>query len=94
MSVEATFPSPGILTEVLEPEGPVATPQFARELLTLHLKETAKTRIRELLEKKNAGTIAPAEQSTLEEYLVAGEFLDLLHARARRTLRETGSTAP
>jgi len=94
MSLPATLPSPNILTEILEPEGPVASPQFAQELLSLHLKEEAKARIRELLQKKNAGTIAPAEQSLLEEYLVAGEILDLLHANARRTLRESGSRGP
>ena len=94
MNPEATFPSSGLLTEIVEPEGSMASPQFAQELLSFHLKEEAKTRIRELLQKKNAGTISPAEQSTLQEYLVTGEFLDLLHAKARRTLRQSGSTAP
>ena len=72
----------------------MASPQFAQELLSFHLKDEAKARIRELLQKKNAGTISPAEQSTLQEYLVTGEFLDLLHAKARRTLRQSGSTTP
>lgn len=45
-------------------------------------------------QKKNAGTITPEEQIKLEEYLVAGELIDLLHAKARRTLRTSDSTAP
>jgi hypothetical protein len=93
MNPEATLPSPGILTEIVEPEGPMESPQVARELLSLHLKEEAKNRIRELLQKKNAGTITPAEQSTLEEYILAGEFLDLLHVKARRTLRQSNLSA-
>jgi hypothetical protein len=92
MNPEATFPSAGILTEIVEPEGSIESPQFAQELLSFHLKEEAKTRIRELLQKKNAGTISPAEQSTLQEYLLTGEILDLLQAKARRTLRQSGST--
>ena len=59
-------------------------------VLSFHLKEEAKIRIRELLQNKNAGTISPAEQTTLQEYLITGEFLDLLHAKARRTLRQSG----
>ena len=94
MTPQATFPSAGILTELVEPSGSIESPQFARELLALHLKEEAKERIRQLLQKKNAGTITSAEQTTLEEYMVTGEFLDLLHAKARRTIRESGSTVP
>lgn len=93
MTPEATFPSSGILAEIVEPGGSIASPQFAEELLSIHLKEEAKTRIRELLQKKNAGTISSAEQSTLQDYLLTGEFIDLLHAKARRTLRQTGTTA-
>lgn len=93
MTPQATFPPAGILPEIVEPTGSIESPQVAKELLSLHLKEEAKERIRQLLLKKNAGTITPAEQTTLEEYMVTGEFLDLLHAKARRTLRETGSTA-
>ena len=93
MTASATFPPAHLLAEIVEPVGAVESPQVARELLSLHLKEEAKERIRELLQKKNAGTITPAEQTLLEEYLVTGEFLDLLHAKARRTLRESGLMA-
>ena len=37
MNSEATLPSLGILTEIVEPEGPMESPQFARELLSLRL---------------------------------------------------------
>lgn len=94
MNPQATLPPAGILTEIVEPQGSVESPLVAKELLSLHLKEEAKERIRQLLQKKNAGTITSAEQTTLEEYLVAGELVDLLHAKARRTLRTSDSTAP
>jgi hypothetical protein len=92
MNPQATLPPAGIRTEIVEPQGPTESPEFARALLSLHLKEEAKDRIRELLLKKNAGTITQVEQQTLEEYILTGEFLDLLHAKARRTLRQSGST--
>jgi hypothetical protein len=87
MSPQIKLPSSGILTENVEPKGSVESPLVAKELLSLHLKDEAKERIRQLLQTKNTGTITPAEQTTLEEYLVAGELLDLLHAKARRTIR-------
>jgi hypothetical protein len=93
MNSQATLPPAGVLTEIVEPKGLVDSPSFAKELLSLHLKDEAKERIRQLLQKKNAGTITSAEQTNLEEYMIAGELLDLLHANARRTLR-TDTTAP
>lgn len=93
MSPEATLPPAGILTEIIEPAGPMESPEFARTLLSLHLKPEAKERIRELLRKKNAGTLTPPEQRTLEEYLVTGELLDLLHAQARRALQRSDSSS-
>lgn len=93
MNPQATLPTAGVLSEIVEPTGSVESPLVAKELLSLHLKDEAKNRIRELLQKKNAGTITPAEQTTLEEYLVAGELIDLLHAKARRTLQSSDSAA-
>ncbi len=90
MITQTTFPPAGIFPEIVESTGSVESSQIARELLSLHLKDEAKELIRQLLQKKNAGTITPEEETTLEQYLVTGEFLDLLHAKARRTLRENG----
>jgi hypothetical protein len=92
--MQSTLPHTGILSEIVEPQDLIESPAFAKELLSLHLKVEAKERIRQLIQKKNAGTITAAEQTTLEEYMLTGELLDLLHAKARRTLRESGSTAP
>lgn len=94
MSSQATLPPAVVLTEIVEPKALVDSPSFAKELLSLHLKDEAKEQIRQLLQKKNAGTITTVEQTKLEEYMVAGELLDLLHANARRTLRTTDTTAP
>jgi hypothetical protein len=93
MSSHSLLPPLGVLTEIVEPTGSLDSPSIAKELLSLHLKEDAKERIRQLLLKKNAGTITPSEQSTLEEYLVTGELIDLLHAKARRTIQASDAPA-
>ena len=66
-------------------EDPI-TPQVARALLDLKFPPADTNRIRTLLRKNGAGTIAAPERVTLEKYLRVGQFLDLLHARARATL--------
>ena len=91
MSTEATLTEADILTEVVEPNRPMLSPQLAEELLSLHFGDKATNRIRELLQKNNTGTISPAEKATLEKYLRAGEFLDLMQAKARLTLHQNGS---
>ena len=91
MSTEAVVTEADILTEVVEPNRPMLSAQLAEELLSLKFNEEATGRIRELLQKNNAGTITPAEKSTLEKYLRVGEFLDLWQAKARLTLHQLGS---
>ncbi len=62
------------------------TPAAARSLLELEFPSRESARIRTLLRKNNAGTIAPSERLALENYLRVGQFLDLLHAKARLLL--------
>ena len=91
MSTEATLTEADILTEVVEPNRATFSPQLAEELLSLRFNDNATNRIRDLLQKNNAGNITPAEKSTLENYLRVGEFLDLMQAKARITLHQNGS---
>jgi len=48
---------------------------------------TTQPRIRELLQKNSAGTITAAEKADLEKYMRVGQFLDLMQAKARLSLR-------
>ena len=94
MPPEATLSAAEILTEVVDPGFPNLSRDAAREFLTLRFNDAATTRIRDLLQKNNAGTISPSEKSTLENYLRVGELLDLLQVKARLTLRQFDSAAP
>ena len=88
MRPEAILTEADILTEVVDPKRATLSPELAQELLSLRFNEDATDRMRELLSKKNAGTIMPAEKLTLDNYLRVGEFLDLMQAKARITLTQ------
>ena len=76
-----------ILGEVIQPIEPSFAPEFAGMVLQLRLSAAAQDRIRELLERNNAGTLAATEKTALENYLLVGQFLDLLQAKARASLQ-------
>jgi hypothetical protein len=75
-----------ILERVLAAGDAPLPPAVARTLLKLSFPPADTTRIRALLRKNGSGTIAAPERMALEKYLRVGQFLDLLHARARADL--------
>jgi len=79
-----------ILAEVVAPDQPTLTEEFARAVLSVRFNDRATDQIRELLQKNNAGTITTAEKSDLEKYIRVGQFLDLMQAKARLSLQPTG----
>jgi hypothetical protein len=58
----------------------------ARSLLALRFPERDTARVRKLLQKNNAGAITAAERISLDKYIRVGQFLDLVHAKARLSL--------
>jgi hypothetical protein len=75
-----------ILERVLSDGNGALSPEAAQSLLALKFPASDTRRIRALLRKNNAGTITAEERLALEEYLRVGQFLDLLHAKARVSL--------
>ena len=51
---------------------------------------SATKRIKQLLQKNNRGTISAEERVTLDKFIRVGKFIDLLHAKARLSLKEAG----
>lgn len=86
MDSTATPTATDILEDVIHPIESTFSPELARLLLTLRLNDTAQERIRDLLSRNNAGTLSPADRSALDNYLLVGQFLDLLQAKARISL--------
>ncbi len=79
-----------ILSDVMN----CGTPDFetgaARAVLCLGFSESQKSQMSELADKHNRGQLSPAEYEQMESYRRVGNFLALLHARARLSLKRAG----
>jgi hypothetical protein len=78
-----------ILAQMVAPEEPSLESEFARWVLGMRFGEDAQSRIRGLLDRNNRGELSEAERSLLDKYLRVGQFIDLLQAKARVTLRDS-----
>ena len=78
-----------ILEKIVSPGIADLTPEAARSLLEFKFDAPTTKRVRQLLQKNNRGTISADERIDLEKYLRVGEFLDLVHAKAKLSLVES-----
>jgi hypothetical protein len=88
-----TITEADILDHVVSPDQPGLPPESARAILELKFDQTARERMKDLAEKNRAGALSEAERMELEKYLRVGQFLNLLQAKARVSLRGMSSTA-
>jgi hypothetical protein len=77
-----------ILNRVISPDRPDLTPDAARAVLAWEFDPEDKDRMHALGEKARAGTLTPAEDEALENYLRVGHLLALLKSKARKALRD------
>lgn len=82
-----------ILEQVIEPNAVGMSAEVAKALLGFRFNEYAVARINELAEKNRQGTLTPSERALLERYQRVGNFLNLIHAKARCALREPTTPA-
>jgi hypothetical protein len=87
-----TITEADILAHVISPDQPGLPPESARAILELKFDQTARERMNDLAEKNRAGTLSEAERMEVEKYLRVGQFLNLLQAKARVSLRGMSST--
>ncbi len=59
---------------------------LARYILTLGFDEDDQSRMRDLAERNQEGTLSDKEETELRHYVKAGHLLALLHSKARRSL--------
>jgi len=83
-----------LLDEVIRPMDPSFGSDFAQMVLGFRLSDASQERIRDLLQRNNAGDLPPADKAVLDNYLLVGQFLDLLQAKARASLQSTGDSRP
>lgn len=87
MSTGTLITEAEILAEVVDPEAADLPRETAEAILRLAFRDSAKARMRELLDRNNRGVLTPDEQQALEKYLRVGQFLDLIQAKARLSLQ-------
>jgi hypothetical protein len=62
-------------------------PSVARSVLAWKFPEPDLKRVRKLQQKNNAGTISDGERRELESYVRVSQFVAVMQARARLSLR-------
>jgi len=77
-----------ILTRVIRPEKDDLPVEQAKALLRLRFEQSDLDRLHELVVKNQDDALTPAEKGELESYLRVSAFLDLMHAKARHSLRK------
>jgi len=77
-----------ILTRVIRPEKDDVPVGQAKALLRLRFEQSDLDRLYELVVKNQDDDLTPAEKAELEGYLRISAFLDLMHAKARHSLRK------
>jgi hypothetical protein len=79
-----------ILADVLK----LGTPDFdadaARAVLRLGFSDEQKQRMLSLADKGNRGTLSQAEQLEMDRFRRVGNFLALMHSKARLSLKHGG----
>ena len=88
-----TKPGPAgtaILEQLAELDVESISPETARKVLEFRFGAVHHQRVEVLSQKARAGTLMPAEQEELDEYIRVGTLLAILQSRARRALKAAG----
>lgn len=71
-----------LLERLLDPVSSSLNEEAARKLLNLQADAKAQRRVQKLARKCNDGELTPQERSEYETYVIAGEFIAILQAKA------------
>jgi hypothetical protein len=82
-----------IIKRVMRPDAGDLPPEVARYLLGLHIEQSDRERMEELGVKANRGTLTSDETEELDSYLDVCVSLDILHAKARLSLKSQSMSA-
>ena len=76
-----------IFARIIHPEAGNLPQEVSRLILELRFEAEDVTRMNKLAEKNNRGLLSKTERQEMEKYLRVGNFLNLLHAKARQSLQ-------
>jgi hypothetical protein len=77
-----------ILARVVRPDNDDLPDEQAKALLRMRFEQSDLDRLHELVVKNQDNALTPAEKKELEGYLRVSAFLDLVHVKARYSLRK------
>ena len=83
-----------LLNRLIRPERNGLSASVARAFLAINFDEADRARMRDLSAKARAGTLTEPERAEIESYERVGHLLDLLHSKARRSLKRAGRSGP
>jgi hypothetical protein len=89
MATAAPVTFADVLGDLLSPEAPPMPPDVAQWALSLHLHDTKKERMLVLADLGNRGDLNDEQRKEAAAFRDVGNFLSLLHAKARLSLRQT-----
>jgi hypothetical protein len=81
-----------VLERILEPVSSSLNDEAARKLIGLRADAASQARVAELADKCNEGQLTDDERDEYESYVMAGDFVAILHAQARSQLNRRGET--
>ncbi|MGF1496788.1 MAG: hypothetical protein ACFB8W_08180 [Elainellaceae cyanobacterium] len=77
-----------IFARMVHPEDGNLPQEVSRFILNLRFEAEDVTRMNELAERNNRGLLSETERQEMDRYLRVGNFLNLLHAKARLSLQK------
>jgi hypothetical protein len=78
-----------VLDRLLDPVGRCLSVEAARQLIGLRADEGTQSKVRELAEKCNEGTLTAEERAEYGGYVMAASSVAILQAKARARLAAT-----
>jgi hypothetical protein len=81
-----------VLDRLLEPVSSSLNEEAARKLIGLKADRRAQARVATLARKCNQGTLTPDERDEYTTYVMVGEFIAILQAKARLLLSRDQSS--
>ncbi len=82
-----------ILEHVIDPKRGDLSAELARYILTLDFPRADHLRYAELAEKAQQGILNDSERSELEDFLNVNDFLAIVQAKAKASLKNNNSSA-
>lgn len=76
-----------IWARLIETQNEPISADTARFLLAIRLSEVDQTRMQELMDKSNEGTLTAEDEAEFDSYLNIADLLTVMHSQARTALR-------